>query len=164
MFKVSFKETPKNPSKLVTKMGNETTVMLKGICDLPEFWKYLPEEIVEWITHQKHVEGYEDIAKNQLIIYAKGISKCHPEDKYDTVFGERMAESRAKEFIYKFFYDLTSKLYDYYDRIMFGYPGVVAEGNNGSLAQDVAKYEKLLNHEKQHQVELLQDKIHGGEQ
>ena len=94
MFKISFKETPKNPSKLVTKMGNETTVMLRGICKLPDFFKYLPEEITDWIGHQIHVEGYEDVANNQLIIYSKGVSKCHPDDKYNTVLGERLAESR----------------------------------------------------------------------
>lgn len=161
MFKVSFKETPKNPTKLVTKLGNETTVMLKGFCKLPNFWKYIPEEISKWIENQSKVEVYEDIVGNQLIIYAKGLSRCHPEDKYDTILGERMAESRAKEIIYTFFFNLSRKLYDYYDRIMFGFPGVVGEGNNNSLAQDVTKYEKFIHQEKRHQVELLQNKIHG---
>lgn len=160
MFKVSFKESPKNHSKLVTKMGNETTVMLRGTCELPEIWKYLPEEIVHWIEGQVHVEGYEDIAKNQLIVYARGISKCHPEDKYDTVFGERMAESRAKEFIYKFFYGLTYRLSEYYGRILYGDGPVVDTPKQGLMA-DVVRYEKFLMHERHHQVELLQSKIHG---
>lgn len=159
MFKVSFKESPKNPSKLVTKMGNETTVMLRGTCDLPEFWKHMPEDIVEWIAHQTHLEGYEDIAKNQLIIYAKGISKCHPEDKYDTVFGERMAESRAKVFIYKFFYDLTYRLAEYYGKILYG-DGPMFDTPKQGLMADVVRYEKLFKHEKNHLVELLQNKIH----
>ena len=162
MFKVSFKETPKNPSKLVTKMGNETTVMLRGTCKLPAFWKYIPEDIYKWIEGQRHIEGYEDIANNQLIIYAKGISKCHPEDKYDTVFGERMAESRAKEVIYKFFYNLCYNLNEYYQAILFGSDQIVNETEQGIVGAAV-KYEKLLNHEKQHQVELLQNKVHGGE-
>ena len=163
MFKVSFKETPKNPSKLVTKMGNETTVMLRGTCDLPAFWKYIPEEIVKWIEGQAHVESYEDIVNNQLIIYAKGISKCHPEDKYDTVFGERMAESRAKECIYKFFCGLCYRLEEYYQKILFGGYGVVDTTNQGVVGAYI-KYEKLWQHEKHHQVELLQNKVHGGEQ
>lgn len=163
MFKVSFKENPKSPSKLVTKFGNETTVLLRGVCALPEFFKYIPEEISEWIALQTHVEVYEDVANNQLIIYSKGISKCHPDDKYDTVIGERIAEARAKEFIYQFFYGMCSRLYNYYDRIMFGFPGVVAVGRGNSLSQCVTKYEKLLDHERHHQVELLQNNNHGGE-
>ena len=160
MFKVSFKETPKNPSKLVTKMGNETTVMLRGTCKLPDFFKYIPEDIMDWIAHQVHVEGYEDVANNQLIIYAKGVSKCHPEDKYDTVFGERMAESRAKECIYKFFYGLCYRLEEYYQKILFGDNGVVNSTNHGVVGAYI-KYEKLWQHEKHHQVELLQDKVNG---
>ena len=159
LFKVSFKETPKNPSKLVTKMGGETTVMLKGTCDLPEFWKHLPDEIVKWIEGQSHVEGYEDIANNQLIIYAKGVSKCHPEDKYDIVFGERMAEARAKETIYKFFYHLCYKLEEYYQAILFGSDMVVNETKQGIMGAAI-KYEKLWQHEKHHQIELLQAKVH----
>ena len=160
LFKVSFKETPKNSSKLVTKIGNETTVMLRGTCDLPAFFKYIPEEIYDWIAHQTHVEGYEDVANNQLIIYAKGVSKCHPEDKYNTVFGERMAESRAKEVIYKFFYDMCCKLEDYYQKILFGSDGIVNTTNQGVVGA-VIKYEKLWQHEKHHQVELLQNQING---
>ena len=159
MFKVSFKEAPDNPSKLVTKMGNETTVMLKGTCELPDCWKYLPEEIVKWIEGQSHIEGYEDMADNQLIIYAKGVSKCHPEDKFDTIFGERMAEARAKECIYKFFYGLCYRLENYYQKILFGSDGVVNTTNQGVVGAYI-KYEKLWQREKQHQVELLQAKVH----
>ena len=161
MFKVSFKETPNSPSKIVTKMGNVTLVMLKGTCKLPDFFKYIPEDVSNWISQQKHVECYEDIVNNELIIYSEGVSKCHPEDKYESVFGERMAESRSKECIYKFLYGLCSRLYAYYDNIMFGYPGVVASGSNLSLAYALTKYEKLWRHEKQHLVELLQKKVNG---
>lgn len=159
MFKVSFKESPKNPSKLVTKMGNETTVMLRGTCELPDCWKYLPEEIAKWIESQGHIEGYEDMANNQLIIYAKGVSRCHPEDKFDTVFGERMAEARAKETIYKFFYNLCYKLEEYYQAILFGSDMVVNETKQGIMGAAI-KYEKLWKREKHHQVELLQAKVH----
>lgn len=161
MFKVSFKETPKNPSKLVTKVGNETTVLLKGIVEIPDFWKHLPEEIVEWIAQAKHLEGYEDVAKNQLIIYSKGITKCHPEDHYDTVLGDRMAESRAKYHIYKFFYDLSYKLTEYYGNLIYGVEGAVVSSTDNGLMGTAKKYEKLYMRELRHQRELLEKKQHG---
>jgi len=161
MFKVSFKETPKNPYKLVTKVGGETTVLLKGTVELPAFWKYMPEEICEWIAHQAHIEGYEDTSKNQLIIYSRGIAKCHPEDHYDTVLGERMAESRAKYFIYKFFYDLSVKLSVYYGAILYGTNNAIPPTNNtvGILA-DLNKYQELCIREELHQSELLEAMKH----
>ena len=160
MFKVSFKETPKNPYKLVTKLGNETTVLLRGTVDLPAFWKYIPEEICEWIAHQTHIEGYEDISKNQLIIYSRGIAKCHPEDKYNTVLGERMAESRAKYFIYKFFYNLCYRLEDYYQELLFGKGNSVVNETMHGIVGDFIKYEKLCDRERHHQVELLRGEKH----
>lgn len=162
MFKVSFKETPQNPSKLVTKMGNETTVILKGICDLPAFFEYIPKEISEWIEGQRHIEGYEDIASNQLIIYSKGIARCHPEDKYDSILGERMAESRAKELIYQFFFGLCSRFRDYYCMIVFGdLKCNAAKVSNDSLTKALNTYKKLWEHEKQYQIELSKGKNNG---
>ena len=56
IFKVSFKETAKHPSKAVTKVGLTTTVILKGDVKLPEFFDRIPIDIIEWIGHQKKVE------------------------------------------------------------------------------------------------------------
>lgn len=155
MFKVSFKESPKDPCKLVTKLGNQTTVLLRGTVDIPDFWKYIPNNISEWIAGQKHIEGYEDIAKNQLTIYSRGISKCHPDDHYDTVLGERLAEARAKCFIYRFFYDLTYKLSEYYGTILYGDSCPVVDNSKDGIIADVMKYEKLYRHELNHQKELI---------
>jgi hypothetical protein len=160
MFKVSFKETPKNPVKLVTKMGNETTILMKGTVGLPAFWKYMPDEICEWVFHQTHIEIYEDISKNQLIIYSKGIAKCHPGDRYDTILGERMAESRAKYNIYKFFYELTYRLSEYYGAILYGNDGPIVDTPKDGLMADVQKYEKLYQKERAHQIELLKGNKH----
>lgn len=159
MFKVSFKETPKNPAKLVTKLGNETTVLLKGTVELPAFWKYLPNEIFELIALQTHIEIYEDISRNQLIIYSNGIAKCHPDDRYDTILGERMAESRAKYNIYKLFYELTYKLSEYYGKILYGDSSIVDTPKEGLMA-DVKKYDSLCKREKEHQIELLKGDKH----
>lgn len=161
IFKVSFKETPKQPSKAVTKVGLVTTVILKGIVDLPEFFDHIPTEIMDWIGHQKKVEIYEDMANHTMQIFSTGMAKCHEDDKYDSLLGERLAEARAKYVIYKFFYDLTSKLYNYYDRIMFGNQDVVCSGTGSCIAQDIKKYKGLGIREAHHIGELLASKENG---
>ena len=161
IFKVSFKETPKQPSKAVTKVGLTTTVILKGAVKLPEFFDRIPTDIMEWIGHQKKVEIYEDMANHTMQIFSTGMAKCHEDDKYDSLLGERLAEARAKYAIYKFFYDLTSKLYNYYDRIMFGNQGVVCSGTGSCIAQDIKKYKELGIKEAHHIGELLASKENG---
>jgi hypothetical protein len=161
VFKVSFKETEKSPSKVTQKVGKTTTVILKGVVELPAFWKHLPEEIIKWIEGRQKVEGYENLADNTLIIYSTGVSKCNPDDKYDSLLGERLAEARAKESIYKFFYQLSYKLFEYYTTIAFGSMGVIDTGSDGSLERTAFKYEQLYNREKNHQIELLKNRNNG---
>ena len=161
IFKVSFKEAAKDPSKAVTKVGLTTTVILKGIVKLPEFFDKIPADIMEWIGHQKKVEVYENMADQTMIVFSTGMAKCHEKDKYDSLLGERLAEARAKYCIYKFFYDLTTKLYDYYNRIMFGDAGLVDSGHGSCLAQDLKKYEGLCIRESHHIGELLASKNNG---
>jgi hypothetical protein len=155
MFKVSFKESPGNPSKVVYKAGMVTDVILKGVVELPHFWHLMPSDICEWIAIQRKVEVYENAANNTLIIHSEGISKCRKEDKYSTLIGERLAEARAKYCIYKFFFDLCSKLYEYYSTILFGSEGIVAIGEGGSLERAMKKYEGLCIRESHHIGELL---------
>jgi hypothetical protein len=155
LFKVSFKETKKEPSKVIEKAGGTTIVTLRGVVDLPEFWCNIPKEIHSWISGNTKVELYENIANNTLIIFSQGISRCMDSDKYDSLLGERLAEARAKYIIYKFFYDLTFKLYNYYDKIMFGDQGVVCSGTGSCIAQDIKKYEGLCIRESHHIGELL---------
>lgn len=155
MFKVSFKDTPKNPSKFIQKVGRVTTVHLRGTAKLPAFWKYLPAEISKWIGKQNHVEVYEQIVDNKMIIFSKGVAKCNPEDKFDTVLGERIAESRAKFYIYNFFYELTKRISLYYGGIVYGKDVVVNNAESGGLLADVEKYETLSAREVRHEKELL---------
>ena len=155
MFKVSFKESPGNPSKVIYKAGMVTDVILKGVVELPHFWHLMPPDICEWIAIQRKVGMYENVANNTLIINSEGISKCRKEDKYSTLIGERLAEARAKYCIYKFFFDLCSKLYEYYSTILFGPEGIVAIGNGGSLERAMKKYEGLCIRESHHIGELL---------
>ena len=158
MFKVSFKDAPKNPTKLVTKWGNETTVVLNGTVKIPAFMRYIPEEIISWINEQTLIDGTDDLANMRLIVIAKGTARCHPDDKYDTVLGERLAESRAKYNIYKFFYELSYKLSEYYGTILYG-NAIVDDPKEGLMA-DVCKYERLCRMEKDHQTDLLNGNKH----
>lgn len=158
LFKVSFKEDKKNPSKVIEKAGGTTIVTLKGVVNLPEFWNYVPKEVHSWISRNTKVEIYEDIANNTLIIFSQGISRCMDGDKYDSLLGERLAEARAKYVIYKFFCDLTMKLYNYYSRIMFGNMDTQDFGKGSCLAQDIKKYGGLCIKESHHIRELLKSK------
>lgn len=160
IFKVSFKETPNNPSKAVYKAGRVTNVILKGVVELPNFWHLMPPDICEWVATQTKVELYEDMANNTLIIHSEGTAKCKEEDKYDSILGERIAESRAKYCIYKFFYGLCLRLSDYYGKIMFGNNPVAATDNKG-LMGCLEKYKGLCIRESHHVGELLASKENG---
>lgn len=161
MFKVSFKETEHQPSRIVIKAGRDTTVTLKGRMEIPHFWHLMPEYIHEWIANQTKLELYENMSDGTIMVFSEGHSKCRQDDKYDSLLGERLAESRAKLNIYQFFYNLCDKLDDYYQEIMFGSVGVASNGQPGSLASDLLKYEKLVNREKSHYNELLGSKSNG---
>ena len=163
VFKVSFKDSLKNPTKVAVVTGKKVAIMINGTVELPEFFKHIPDSIVNWMTEeQKCISGEEDIATNTFHVKATGVAKCHEEEKFDYVFGERLAEARAKYKIYKFFYDLTTKLYDYYNMILFGDESVAESGGSGScLAKDIKKYEGLCIREAHHISELLKGKENG---
>lgn len=162
MFKVSFKDKPNDPSKYVVRVGNRIVVVLKGTVALPDFFKHIPEEIITWITdEQKLIWGEEDIANNIFHLKTKGISICHENDTFDYVLGERIAESRAKMRIYKFFYELTSKLFDYYSELLFGTEIPTEKGSNGSIERTASKYQELCVREHEHLEKLLASKDNG---
>ena len=77
------------------------------------------------------------------------------------MLGERLAEARAKLKIYKFFYNLCDKLYEYYSKILFGPHGVVDSGEGSCIGRDLKKYEDLYIKETHHIGELLKDKSNG---
>jgi hypothetical protein len=161
IFKVSFKETENNPSKAVYKAGRVTNVILKGVVELPHFWHLMPPDICEWIATRTKVEIYENMANNTLIIHSEGIAKCREDDHYDSILGERLAEARAKYQIYKFFYSLCDKLYEYYSKILFGPRGVVDCGEGSCIGRDLKKYEDLYVKEAHHIEELIASKENG---
>lgn len=161
MFKVSFKESAKDPSKITNKVGKNVYVYLKGTVALPEFWKYVPQEIYDWISAQTHVEVHECTYKSKSIleVYTMGVAKCREEDKYDSILGERLAEARAKLYIYSFFRVLSLRLFNYYSLILFG-PSQAPPLNNSKdgLNWDIEKYSSLIAKEINHIHILLKDK------
>lgn len=161
MFKVSFKETEKMPYKVVPKTGLNTLVTLRGKMEIPYFWKHIPEDIQEWIANQTKVELYENVAENTILVFAEGTSRCRKDDKYNTLIGERLAESRAKHDIYKFLHTLCYKLAEYYGAILYGNGGPVVDSPKEGIMADVHKYEQLYMRELRHQRELLEEKNHG---
>ena len=160
MFKVSFKDKPKEASKVVIKEGKTTTVILKGVINLPPFFYEVPKAVSDWISEQTKVELYEDMSNNTLTIYSTGRSLCHDEDKFDSVLGERLAEARAKYNIYKFFYNLDNRLCNYYSSILHGYPYDIKLEDKGLLSNR-HKYEALCIREAHHIGQLLADKQNG---
>lgn len=157
MFKVSFKEKDNCPSKVVEKIGKKTTVYYKGTVALPKFWWYLPKKIYDWIGNIGSLEIYENMATNELIIYAKGTAKCAEGDTYDSLLGERLAEAKAKLVIYRFFRDLSLKICHYYSDILtgeWGFTGTYLYKDKG-LAGDYNKYSKLCKTEEAHIIKLL---------
>jgi len=161
MFKVSFKETKDNLSKIIEKKGKTTTVTLKGVVKLPAFWESLPKCIYKWLLVVSKIELYENLYDNTLTIFAEGTAMCHEDDKYDSLLGERLAEARAKCKIYKFFFTLCDNLYEYYSTILFGSGGVVDSGEGDCVAKDLKKYEDLYNREIKHIEDLLASKENG---
>lgn len=162
MFKVSFKKWGTTVPKYVQKYEKTTCVSLLGVVEMSDFWDSIPNTIRFWIKEHPSVSIVEDYTNRKLLVTVRGKARCRENDKYDTVLGERLAESRAKMKLYKFFCVLSSKLYDYYKKILFGTGGAIAsEGSNDSLERCMYKYDKLYRHELKHQEELLKDKKDG---
>lgn len=160
MFKVSFIETETMPARVVMKAGPCTTVTLRGKMEIPHFWHRMPEEIQEWIASQTKLEMYEDVAHGKIIVLAEGVARCRKDDRYDSLLGERLAESRAKQHIYRFFADLTAKLDDYYQEILFGNQDRVASETKHGIVGSIKKYQRLFEREERHFKELLDGKNH----
>lgn len=156
MVKINFKDTVNNPSKIVTKMGNVTTVTLRGTIKAFD-WNIIPEEVLEWIALQPRIELYEE--DGVTTIYSRASSQCHPKDHYNSILGERIAESRTKYRIYKFLFNLYTKLINYYSLILYGHITPEVDVTQGILA-DKNKCEHLYRQELTHIRKLIEDNNH----
>lgn len=159
MFKVNFNETPQNPVKLVVKQGKVTTVTIRAIVEeLPPVWNHMPPEIMEWIRSISRIALYENKETGIMYISSRSKAVLTDGDKYDSLHGERLAESKAMLKIYDFFFKLTSMLYDYYVNTLFGDVSVDVIGKGWSLDAAMRKYGKLCECEKEHIERLLESK------
>ena len=164
MLKVSFKDDFKDTIVFQDKV---TMVTLTGKVVMPEWSDQMPHEVTDWLNYHPSVEVDNHWNKNgwfEMTLKASGKAKCHKDDTPNSKLGERIAESRAKIRIYRFMQVLTDKLCAYYYALVYGKQGeatsnFVAPNDQTSLYLANKKYQKLLDHERHHLVELLQKTV-----
>ena len=160
MMKVSFKEDYKDVLVFQDKV---TAVTLTG-CMVVNL-EHIPHHIWTWVLEHPSIDisvTYNN-GKENWILKSGGKAKLHEGDTFDAKTGERIAECRAKIRIYRFMQTLTGMLCGHYYGLVFGCHGEAArdlysfDGNR--LYADYEKYSGLLDHERHHLVELLQEKV-----
>ena len=161
MLKVSFKDKEKCPAKKVEVFNDKATVVtLTGNIKAPEWWWKIPRNIYKWMANHPSVEVYDNLLGN-VTVKAVGKSVCSDEDSFAPVFGERIAEARAKIKLYRFMYTLTNKIIAYNKKVLYGNFEVATritkynEHPLQCLYMDAIKYNKLLTAEKEHLNNLL---------
>ena len=155
MFKTSFKGDFKETEVF---NGRATIVTLKGIIRFPKhFIDTIPQSIMDRAYSHPVVEYHDSIDTAYIIV--KGKSVCREGDTFDSVIGERIAESRAKIRLYKFMYTLINKLIDYYVGILVGAHNKVDVHHSSltSLLDANHKYTMLWKTETAHLNKLLEE-------
>lgn len=158
MFKVSFKEDSK---KVQVFNDKATVVTLTGRVKMPKWFCFMPSNIAYWVGHHPTVEFDGIYALDEAVITVSGKSVCSEKDTFDSVLGERIAESRAKIRLYKFMHTLCKNLMYYYYGILYGVPegnGELETGmakHKGGLQEACSKYASLWIKESKHLGELL---------
>lgn len=164
MFKVSFKENPKFPSKKVKRFneGRVTIVTLKGVTSLPKFFQFfsIPHEIGDWIDNLNSDTIDVGFSLLSMHITVKGKSVCSKDDTVDPILGERIAEARAKIHLYRFMLTFCKKLYNYWVEILYGNTSVFVKTFRWDIRKDniiraINKYQKLYENENSHLAKLL---------
>lgn len=158
MLKVSFKD------KEVKQFngGNVTIVTLKGEINLDPL-DYLPHPVRIWML--KYINNNEGFSTDKygfnLVINVTGKAICSEEDTVDRVFGERLAEARAKKKLYRLMANLSKHLFRYYFKILYGFTGIDKwkENNLDCLESTINKYEGLWERENVHAKTLINDQF-----
>lgn len=156
MFKVSFKQNPRFPTKKVQRFsdGKVTIVSLKGEMKLPKFLQpFIPPEIWKWIDTCRNVEA--TFTLTYMIITVHGKAKRADNDPDNPIFGERIAECRAKINLYRFMCLFLDKLYTYYGRILSNDTLSHSNANDETIGGTMIRYANLLTFEKAHLLHLL---------
>lgn len=162
MLKISFKDKIGSPSKIVQREGDVTYVTLVGYTNIPfKLDNFTAVEKVQKI-YGVEIEWMHD---NALHFFAKlkvtGKTKKSPNDKEDSLLGERIAESRAKLKLYKFALHLlksavqNASIFIWGDRISYVEKYTDDKYANGSAGQSFLKYAKLIMVEEKHLKKLL---------
>ena len=166
MLKVSFKDKKGCPAKKVQVFNNKTTkVTLVGKIKFPDWWMYIPldSDIMRWVNNHPSVEFHYGLVVTDSTIIVDGISTCSDEDEFNPVFGERIAEARAKKRLYSFMVTLINKTIKHYRKILYGncqinvFETVTYDSKPviPNLFTDLMKYEELYSSECDHLNNLL---------
>lgn len=116
------------------RVGSRIEGFVSGVGDIPE-------EICDWIKSYQGVKAivYED----GIYIASWGETTCSNNDKYESVTGKHIAESRAKAKIYRFMRNLSEYLSNYY------------MSKSNYFQDDYLKYEHCVEHEDEHTNYLI---------
>lgn len=161
MLKISFIDRPDCPAKKVQVFNNRTTkVTLVGRMRLPEaVWLIaIPKHIQKWLNNHQGVDVETTIYNSGFILIAEGLSTCSAEDVFSPVYGERIAEARAKLKLYKFALKFASELYKYYFRLLLGDSKVkyfYSMYKQDCLHDTIQRYSELIKKEYDHLNNLL---------
>lgn len=161
MFKVSFKENPQFPVKKVQRFNYDrvTVVTLKGVAELPVFLQcFIPHKVFDWTDTLKNVDV--EFTMKRMFITVTGKSICSKEDKIDKILGERIAEARAKLYLYKFMAHFLDKVWSYFIEQLCGTASIRCTAykkdvNEEHLSEALNKYWRLYKDEDKHLNILL---------
>lgn len=118
----------------------------------------IPSTVYNWAI--KYLENSRIIFKytnEYFTISTTGIAKCSDRDTYDSVLGERIAESRAKIALYRFMELLCKAMYVFYKNMIDGECDITItmSSKQPCLYNDYLKYGMLYDREKDHLKYLL---------
>lgn len=154
MIKLSFKG---EDSKKVEHFNKKVTVVtLKPvIVGLNFFDISLDSKALDFIHSHPNIEMTG--TKMGLALKVQGKATCNEEDEFDPVWGERIAEARAKIRLYKFMTTLLYKLMRYHSNMAFGAGSKVLGAILGetSFYARARKFEELVRSERKHLNKLL---------
>lgn len=135
-----------------------TFVTLNGCLDIPV---PIPTIVDNWIKdylkNSKITFEHIKYTGDKYIIGTTGTSKCSDKDNYDSILGERIAESRAKIALYRFMEMLCKKMYVFYKGIIDGKSDIMltVANEHDCLYNSCLKYGMLHDREKQHLKDLM---------
>lgn len=152
MIKLSFKG---EDSKKVEHFNNKVTIVTVK-ATIIGFYSYdvnYPKEVWDWaIFHPVITVGFKS---GMITILAEGKATCSEEDEFDPVWGEKIAESRAKLRLYRFMSTLLYKLTEFHSIKAFGRDSNILVQDETGFHAGAKKFEELVGSERKHLNKLL---------